>query len=284
LYERLYFYLGTYVSKTYIFPDRPNVLVHYLTESIGKPGTDWYVPGLLFEEDVALAPSGEKTADKLSFATTQPGGKGDVIMWVPLKSDTTYTFSVWLWSPFPKTINLAMKTREGDALVALQQVTLGPDPVRYSLTGKTFETALYDVDIGRTPYPDATITLGTEPGDFFYAWGAQLEEGAYARDFDSSGKLVPDSVRVWRPGLLLLNFLMMLLVGLSIFRGRNFWLRERTGLLVLTIIFGSMAQSLVIIPEQRFAIGWLVFLWLMAGSYIGMAGQQMKKQKLPVSL
>jgi hypothetical protein len=272
LSERLYFYLGTYEPVTYIFSDRTNKLVHYSVESIGAPGSDWYVNGLDFEANVAIAPNGEKTADKLTFSAVEPGGKGDAMMWVGLQGNTPHTFSVWLWSPKEKTINLAFKTRDGDVQLERQQFMLTPVPTRYSITGTTLDaaeyTGMYDVDIGRTPYEDAAMSFGTEAGDFFYAWGAQLETGTKMTNYDPSGVSSPESIRTWRPALLLLNLGMLVMVAIAIIRCRLFWLQQRAGLAILTIMFASAAQGLAIIPEQRFAIGMMIFFWLIAATYI----------------
>ena len=266
--ERLYFYLGTYESRTYIFSDKTNQLVSRYVESIGAPKTDWRTVGLQFESDVVMAANGENTADKLTVTTASPGGKGDVVMWVMLAGNASHTFSVWLWSPIAKTINLAIKRHDDDAIIALQQFTLTPEPTRYSITGTTLDTAVYDVDIGRTPYKNAGISFGTQPGDFFYAWGAQLEAGASMTEYNPSGAAGPDSVRKWRPALLILNLSMLIMAFVAIIKSKEFWLQQRTGICILIIMIASAAESVAIIPEQRFAIGWMIFFWLLATVYV----------------
>ncbi|MBP8030582.1 MAG: hypothetical protein KAY78_05385, partial [Pseudomonadales bacterium] len=48
---------------------------------------------------------------------------------------------------------------------------------------------------------------------------------------------------------------------------REFWLRQRAGIFILTIICASAAESIAIIPEQRFSIAWMIFFWLVAMAY-----------------
>jgi hypothetical protein len=219
---------------------------------------------MAFEGDVAIAPNGEKTADKILFQTPVSGGKGDAIIWLPMRGNTAYTFSVWLWSPLAKTINLAIKSRESDSLVAIKNITLTPEPTRYSVSGITSKAAYYDVDIGRTPYPDAAISMGEQAGDYFYVWGAQVEEGSLATTYDSSGISSPNSIREWRIELFILNILMFLLVAVEIIGSRKFWFSHPSSIAALAVMFSSLAQSLAIIPEQRFAIGFMIFFWIIA--------------------
>lgn len=273
LMERAYFYLGTYNPQTYKFTDRTNQLIFQYAESIGSAQADWDKSELISEPDVAMAPDGKMTADKLIAATAKPDGVGDVRMWVPLRGNTPHTFSVWLWSPVPNTVNLAIKRQSDDAVIARGQFFLTPLPTRYSITGTTLGADMYDVDIGRTPYNDAAITFGTKAGDFLYAWGAQLETGSVVTDYDPSGGAVsPDSVRKWWPALLALNLCVLLLAFIAIVRGRAFWLKQGAGICILSIILSSAAESMVIIPEQRFAIGWMIFFWLVTATFFSSRG------------
>jgi hypothetical protein len=265
---RLYFYLGTYEPVTYIFTDRTNQLALRYIESIGAPKTDWRITGLQHEANVAIAPDGEMTADKLTAISSSPDGKGDVVMWVMLRGNTPHTFSVWLWSPVSKTINLAIKRHDDDAIVALQTFMLTPVPTRYSITGRTLDTALYDVDIGRTPYRNVNVSFGSQEGDILYAWGAQLETGSTMSGYSPTGVASPDSVRTWHPALLALNALMLVVAIAAISCTREFWLRQRAGIFILTIICASAAESIAIIPEQRFSIAWMIFFWLVATAYV----------------
>lgn len=278
--ERIYFYLGSYEPETYKFTDRTNQLIFQYAESIGASQTDWFISELMVEPDVTMAPDGKQTAEKLTVTTAKPDGSGDVVMWIPLRANTPHTFSVWLWSPVARTVNLAIKRHNDDAIIARQQFTLTSTPTRYAITGATlgvdrnsiggttFNADLYDVDIGRTPYPDAAVSFGTVPGDYFYAWGAQLETGGSTTDYDPSGIFSPDSVRKWRPAILVLNAGMLLLALIAIVRQRAFWFRQGAGLCILAIALASAAESVAIIPEQRFGIGWMIFFWLVATTFI----------------
>lgn len=263
---RLYLYFGTYEPETYISTSVKNKLVSPYFESIGSP--DWWSKGLDWQENVELAPDGEKTADKLTVTEPSPDGAGDVVQWVSLQDNTPYTLSVWLWSPLAKTVNLSIMRQRDQAVVALQQFTLSPVPTRYSITGTTLTTELYDIVIGRTPYKNEGITFGTERGDFLYAWGAQLESGDQMTAYNGIEVALPDSVRKWRPMLVLANGVVLLLCLTMFLSNRSFWLQHRTGLSISVIFLASLAEGVVIIPEQRFAIGWMIFFWLLATAYV----------------
>lgn len=115
--ERLYFYLGSYEPETYIFSNVKNQLVGLSSENIGDIKSDWFSQKLLWEADVELAPNGQKTADRLKIIEVSPDGAGDVVQWVALRGNTVHTFSVWLWAPKPKTINLAFMYHWGVRLL-----------------------------------------------------------------------------------------------------------------------------------------------------------------------
>ena len=272
--ERIYFYLGTYKKETYIFPAVKNKLIGQYAESIGDESGDWFLNKMTWEPDVEMAPSSQKTADKLTITSPLPDGQGDIVQWVQLHGNTSYTFSVWLWSPFSKTINLVIKRDRDNELVALQKITLSAVPTRYSVTGVTPSDDVYDVNIGRAPYKDHAITFGTEPGDFLYAWGAQLEIGESATEYDGSAVASPESIRTWHVELLLLNITVFLIAIWRFIVHRSFWLSGKSGASVLVIFLAAAAEGVAIIPEQRFAIGFMIFFWLIATTFIFM---QIKK-------
>ncbi len=263
---RLYLYFGTYESKTYLSSSVKNKLVSPYFESIGSP--EWYSTALDWEENVELAPDGKKTADKLIVDKPAPDGAGDVVQWVSLRGNTPYTFSVWLWSPVAKTINLYVVRQRDPVIVALKQFTLSPVPMRYSVTGTTSTTGMYDIGIGRSIYKDEKITFGTESGDFLVAWGAQLEEGDHMTNYNGIEVALPDSIRKWYPALLVVNGVMLLFCVTIFIRYRQFWLQHRAGISVLAIFLVAMAEGVAIIPEQRFAIGWMIFFWLITSAFL----------------
>ena len=265
--ERLYFYLGTYEPDTYIFSGVKNQLPGQYAEKIGDLQADWFPQEITFQADVEMAPSGQKTADKLTVTKPAADGEGDVVQWIQLRGNTAHTFSVWLWSPKVKTINLTIKRHYDDKPIALQQFTLSPVPTRYAITGTTIGDDLYDVNIGRTPYPADSITFGTEAGDFFYAWGAQLEVGDKMTAYDGAAVASPDSVRVWHPELLVLNCFVLLLSAIAFTHYRVFWFGTRMGISIITIFLVAAAECTAIIPEQRFSIGLMIFFWLIASTF-----------------
>lgn len=265
---RLYFYLGTYEPDTYLYSGAKNQLIGQYAENIGDLASDWFPQNIEWQPDQAMAPDGQQSADKIVVTSTAADGRGDVVQWVQLRGNTVHTFSVWLWSPIARTVNLAIKRHFDDTPVALQQFTLTPEPTRYRVTGKTLGDDLYDVDIGRSPYPDKPVTFGTETGDFLYAWGAQLEVGDKMTDYSQTDRPVPEVIRQWYPALLLLNCIVLVLCIFAFVRHRIFWLQRKEGLAILTVFLVAAAECVAIIPEQRFGIGLMIFFWLVAATFV----------------
>ncbi|HNI38177.1 MAG TPA: hypothetical protein PKZ68_07765, partial [Pseudomonadales bacterium] len=262
--ERLRFYFGTYEIENYIFSDAKNYLVRQNTENIGDINAEWFSQNLRWEKDVADAPDGQKTADRLTVVTPAVGGAGDTVQWIELPAETTFTFSVWLWAPKPKTINLLFGSHSDSAIATRRQFTLSSVPERYSITGETRKAGLYDVGIGRLSSLDDSISFGTEEGDAFYAWGAQLEKGNVAAAYDGAAKISPESIRVWRPSLLVLNGLALLLFFIAIYQQRALWLKSRAGMAIISLLAVVLAVCVAIIPEQRFAVGLMEIIWTIA--------------------
>lgn len=69
----------------------------------------------------------------------------------------------------------------------------------------------------------------------------------------------PDSIRNWYPALVVLNGVMLLSCVVIFILNRRFWLQQRAGISILAIFVVALAESVAIIPEQRFAIGWMIF-------------------------
>jgi hypothetical protein len=274
--ERLYFYLGSYEPETYMFSNIKNQLARSSSERIGDRDVDWFTQDLIWEGDAEIAPDGQRSADRLTAMKVAKGGVGDVVQWVPLKANTTYTFSVWLWAPKPKTINLSLKHHWGVAPVVARQFYLTEKPVQYAITGTTDLAGMYDIDVGRTSYEENPISFGEEQGDFFYAWGAQLEEGEKITSYAPNEQINSDSVRIWKPWLLVANFLMIMIVFGVLLKQRLFWFGSRTGISILGALLVVVAQGVAIIPEQRFVISLMIFCWLIAALSIFMLRQKPK--------
>lgn len=271
---RLNFYLGTYEPTTYHFTNLTNKLVRELVESVGDTKTgDWWTKDLQFEKDVAVSPAGHQSADRLTVTQTDPEGAGDIAMWVMLRGERPHTFSVWLWSPLPRTINIAITSQLSDFQVAERQVTLTPEPQRYSVTGLTGATAEYNINIGKTPYR-TPMSFGTQPGDFFYVWGAQLEEGSSATTYNPDEKLDPASVRQPKPWLFYMNVLAIVLVMIAVLRNAPRWVKSPSAWAILAVAGVAAAECLAIIPEQRFAIVPMTLLWLSCGMVLLSAWSQ----------
>jgi len=263
LRDRFYFYLGTYEPETYKFSGLTNQLSREWSERVGDPEDIWWTEDINYQPDVVLAPDGLKTADQLTASRVSTEGTGNVGQWATLKANTPYTFSLWLWSPYPRTINLAITRLRDDYPIAITQVTLTPTPYRFSVTGKTLAAESYMVSLGRTSYRKP-MTFGTKEGDYFFAWGAQLEESDHMTAYVNNEPMDGKKIRTWRSALLWLN-LGVACLGLSfVIMQRHFWLRKTEGVLILLIVGAIIGESVTIIPEQRFGMVFMIFTWLMA--------------------
>lgn len=140
----------------------------------------------------------------------------------------------------------------------------------------TRNAGLYDIDIGRALTTNDSISFGTEEGDYFYAWGAQLEVSEKMTDYDANEKVDPNSVRIWHPWLLVVNLLMLVVTFCALFKRRSFWFGNRVGASILGALLVVVAESIAIIPEQRFVISLMIFLWLITGLFILMLCQRQK--------
>ena len=77
-----------------------------------------------------------------------------------------------------------------------------------------------------------------------------------------------DSIRVWHVWLLVGNGLALLAAILFIIRARAVFLLEPAGLTVSALIAAIFAEALLIIPEQRFAITFMICIWLLASAHL----------------
>lgn len=263
------FYAATYVPTNYIYPDIKNRLFGDAIEDIGNDNF-WLRQNLDWQPNTAQDPLGNTTADKL---IPQPYDSEDgayVTQWVSLPADIDYTFSTWLWAEKPATIALAMTRHVDNQLIACMPFSVSQQPQRFSITGRTISNGEYNVTIGAPPAPCNGNQVSGSPQltTPFYTWGAQLEAGTLMTEYAGVESAEGDSVRVWHPWLLLANGLALLTAMLLIIRVRTVFLFEPTGIAVTALIAAIFAEALLIIPEQRFAITFMVCVWLLASAYI----------------
>lgn len=266
--ERLYFYLGTYQSQTYVLPSLKNYLSQREEHGIGDPKSYWSLNNLDWVSDESTGLEKKEKFDKLIVKVPKLNGSGSVSTVLELKGDMSYTFSVWAWSPLEKTINLAIVDAANGHLLVSRPVALTSVAQRYSVTGKTQKAGRYVFYIGDVPEKDLPITFGEAYGDFLFVAKPQVEEGVETRAYVAEEKVNPDDVRRWSWSLLCLNAAMLLLCLYVMVKNRAFWLQTGTGLGIVVLFLVMGVESISIIPEQRFAIAWMVFLWVIALSPI----------------
>ena len=80
--------------------------------------------------------------------------------------------------------------------------------------------------------------------------------------------LVGSDIRRWYPWLLAANVMVMALALLFVIRSWKILLLEPAGLAATATVGAVFAEALVIIPEQRFCIAFMVVIWLFALGFI----------------
>ncbi|HSC75024.1 MAG TPA: hypothetical protein VLB90_02165 [Pseudomonadales bacterium] len=263
--SRASFYLATYRSMNYIYPDIKNQLFAMTIEDIGNEKY-WFTSNLDRQANAALDPRGGMTADKMTAQSVQEYGNTYLAQWVALPGNTDYTFSVWLWSDTPTEIQLAFTRHSDESMIASTMATLTKQPQRFSVSGKTSHFDEYSVIIGSQP-STAPVLFGSRPSDSFYAWGAQLEQGAVMTEYAGVEPIVATDIRPWHPILLAANCLAIVLALLFVWHARKIFLLEPAGFVVTATIGATFAEGLIIIPEQRFFVAVMVAIWILATGY-----------------
>lgn len=266
LENRAAFYLATYRSATYIYPNIKNQLYAGGIENVGLE-TVWTNSNLDWKQDVAMDPAGGMTADEMTVQSAKPDGGTSIQQTVSLQGDTDYTFSIWLWSDEPATIQLSFKRQGDDSPLSTVMASVTKEPQRFSMSSKSIDFGNYSVRIG-APTTISTPIFGGSMSDTLYAWGAQLEKGTVMTEYAGIEPLLESDIRPWHPYLLLANSLALILALLNIIRFRQIYLLEPAGLMAVTIVGAVFAEALVIIPEQRFVATFMVFMWLLASAQV----------------
>ncbi len=267
LKQRLRFYLGSYEANTYFFSPAVNTLP-LLMAAEGDPDGWWL--NSMQQQTAVEAPDGTRTAQKFTADTTPEAVPG-IFRPVMLREHTPYTFSAWLWSPRPLLLEMGIVRTADHVEIAHRRLALTDKPMRYSVTGSTVEDMHY-----------VPLTLGTEdmkyqvmlrplpdednnsPAATFSLWHAQLEVGNQASDYHPYESPLPAEIRADRPWWYWLNMAVLVLAGLGIILQWRHWLSSGAGLSLLFAHAASAAACLAIIPEQRFAVAFMILVWLLA--------------------
>lgn len=269
---RFRFAFGSYAPDTYVFA-ATNLLTHSAIEHVGLDSRwhHWTVEGIArtvlqtpvrdgqgnpFNEILVITPS-TNGAHTVSAIRRVPAGK-------------PYTFSIWLWSSHPDTIDLVLRSPVRAQELARTTVVMTHTPTRYAVTGSLPATASFfgdgyddlEVTVGSTPSHD--VTFDDKPSATFYAWGAQLEQAAAMSAYRGpDANDVDTSFRWWSNTYLAANILALLSVPVFAFRFRR-QLDHCTALTVFVLMALALAEVLVTQPEQRFVIGIQVCSWFSA--------------------
>lgn len=256
--RRIAYYWGSDNRKAYVQMKNGTNLFAYGERMDTLP--IWSPVGVAVAADAELAPDGKKTAEKISFLeSTSPDDEPHRRLKVGFMPTVVgpHTLSIWLWSPIAK--ELVIRWEQAYTREQLKELTvkLTPEPVRYQLTAD-FPMEYFLLQIGSDGISSSEI--GSAPGEYFYAWGLQLERGAVMTDYSFNDD--PAQYRLWSPLLLICNLLAFALAMLLIFPIIK---HKQMPVLMALLFFGLMfGEALLILPEQRFVIAANTIMWLLA--------------------
>jgi hypothetical protein len=272
--NRIAFYLGSYRSSTFIFSNIKNRLFFQSVQDVGQeehryPGFSlWIRSNLDWQQNVAPDPLGwmgeNMGAEKMTVQSEMAASATYVQQSVPLAGNKHYTFSVWVWSDQAEDMQISL-SQQGweDAPLAFSNIAINTKPQRFSVTGKTDRFGHYTVRIG-SPQQSVGPVFGSSVSDSFYAWGAQLEEGKAMTDYAGIENLAAAGDRTLSPKLLIINLAALIMALLFLFQTRKLFLFQPVGITAVVVVAASLAEALIIIPEQRFAVVFMVTIWVLA--------------------
>lgn len=262
--HKVNFYFGSYMPRTYItYPseflddDSPRNLLSFGQQFNKSPIWQAYGLSILIDADSSPINPIDHTADRMEVVQEKPNGSGAIFQGYSPQESAVYTFSVWLWTsmPVPKTISLAVLENPDDTLISQEVFELSSLPSRYHVTAEMSQGNRYKLLIGAVE--GSPTSMGTEQGDFFYAWGAQLDAATGPLDY------VPEIdvglQRMWSATILVLNvFASLIALGICLICiQRKIW-GAVAAFLFLIAIFG---QALFVVPEQRFLVVFHTVVW-----------------------
>jgi len=222
----------------------------------------WWAHNLSIKMDAASSPikQMDRTAERIEVIEEKPGGSGAIFQGYSPHQTGMYTFSVWLWTSDlnSKTISLAVLKNPDDTLIRQEVFELSGSPTRYHVTAEMIQGNRYKLLIGAVDgYP---VSMGTESGDFFYAWGAQLD--AAPHPLDNVMEVDPGQQRLWSKVLLGMNIFasVIALITCLVCVRYKIW-----GAVASFVFLGAiMAQALFVVPEQRFLVVLHTVIWITA--------------------
>jgi len=261
-FNRALFFLSTYKNVTYIDSYNPiNKLLSNDIENIGK-SSSWLANDINIQWDISKDPFGKNTADRMA---SNNDNDTYLVQWVALPANTLYTFSVWLWSEYPAKMEIAFSHHGTGSAITKKIVSITAEPQRFFVSGKTQDANDYSVSIGNMPFTNNTDAKPTMP-PYFYAWGAQLEMGSSMTQYAGIEEPDPNVLRSKHLPLLIANILTILAALFFLVRNRQILLTHPARLVAVAVVVFSFAQALIIIPEQRFIIVPMIFIWLLAAT------------------
>ena len=259
LFNRALFYLATYKNVTFIDNyDNRNIL---LKNDIKKSTL------LTHNIDVhSNISTGDYASTKFTIQKTIPASTDAYIAtWISLQAHTKYTFSIWMWSENPSNITIAFFHYDRASVIAKKVVRLTSQPQRFFISSETSNAGNYGLSIGNMPFTNDNSVPSPMPLSL-YAWGPQLEAGSAMTAYTDTDikDIHPDVLRPKRPLLLVANILAIFAALLFLVQNHKTLFANPARLMAVSVVIFSFAQALIIIPEQRFIIAPMIFIWLLA--------------------
>lgn len=256
--RRIAYYWGSDTRQAYMIMKSGTNLFPYGEQLDTLP--IWSADGVRVIADDAIAPDGNRTADKLIFPEelnhTRDGLKRMTIGFMPTWVGP-HTLSIWLWSPVEKRVILRWRHASSNEVLKELPIVLTAEPTRYSLTAD-FPMEYYLLHL--VSEGQQAEQMGSATSDYFYAWGLQLERGAIMTPYTFNDD--PAHYRLWSAWLLLANLTALLLALILIKPIVQY--RNTSLLLTLGFIGLTFGEALLILPEQRFVVATNTVLWSLA--------------------
>jgi hypothetical protein len=268
--SRFYFSFGSYAPDTFIFA-ATNLLTHTAIEHVGLVSRwhYWNAHGIQRTEAEAMPTpdgNGRHFNEKLVVTETSDDAGHAISVTRRLPAGKPYTFSVWLWSPQDRTIDLILRLPDSGEL-GRSKVMMTSQPVRFSVTGTIPQRSSWfasnyadlEVVIGSTDAHD--VSFDNAPMNEFYAWGAQLEQSDAMTDYQKpDAGVTRTDFRYFSPVLLIANVVAMLSVLWWFWANRKHATRVQA---LPAILMGLVVAEIVVTqPEQRFVIAVEVYIWV----------------------
>ncbi len=259
--SRLNFYFGSYAATTYLKPD-PNLQPD--ANKLDRFNDADVLGGIHMLATHAVlnavrAPSGRLSTTRL--IVQQATDVAGVEQAFRPHSTGAYSYSVWLWSTQPATVELRMYRQSDGQQVAARQIDLTPKAERYAISGELQDASPHVIFLGTGAHGGAD--WGRKVGDSLLMWGGKLERGSQPQAWKpAADPRLGEARRLWSPLLLLANSAALLVVGVLCWRQRRAINKLQVGVVLLLGLL--LAEGLVIVPEQRFVIAVLVAIWTLA--------------------